>query len=172
MAEVEHLIIRSQTVIMQEPATSADVRQCFGRYFAELDGRFETGFDVARSNRADVTDLTPPAGLVLMARLRSLPIGCGALKLHPDGIAELKRMWVAPHHRGFGLGGRMLRALEEQATAHGSTVVRLETNRSLTEAIAMYRRAGYREVPAFNEEPYADHWFEKPLVPPSPSSAP
>jgi hypothetical protein len=40
-------------------------------------------------------------------------------------------------------------------------VLRLETNRSLTEAIAMYHSAGYLEVDPFNDEPYAHHWFEK-----------
>ena len=140
------------------------MRACFARYFEELDRRFETGFDLARSNRADVADLTPPAGLVLIARLRGDPVGCGALKLHDDGVAELKRMWVAPRARGLGLGTRLLGELESRALAGGSRVARLETNRSLVEAIAMYRRAGYREVPAFNDEPYAHHWFEKTLV--------
>jgi DNA-binding MarR family transcriptional regulator/GNAT superfamily N-acetyltransferase len=167
MAEVERLIVRSQIVITQEPATSADVRWCFGQYFAELDRRFETGFDVGRSNRADPADLTPPAGLVLVARIRNDPVGCGAVKLHPDGVAELKRMWVSPRVRGQGLGGRMLRELEGHAAANGSTLVRLETNRSLREAIALYRRSGYVEVPAFNSEPYAHHWFEKRLAPPA-----
>ena len=165
MAEVEGLLNRSQTRITQEPATSPDVRACFSRYFAELDGRFETGFDVTKSNRADAVDLTPPSGLVLVARIRSEPIGCAALKFHGDGVAELKRMWVSPRVRGLGLGTRMLRELERRAFESGSPTVRLETNRSLTEAIAMYRRAGYREVPAFNDEPYAHLWFEKRLVP-------
>ena len=43
-------------------------------------------------------------------------------------------------------------------------VIRLETNRALTEAIALYRRSGYVEVDAFNAEPYAHHWFEKRLI--------
>ena len=51
--------------------------------------------------------------------------------------------------------------LEARAAEHGSRVVRLETNRVLTEAIALYRSAGYVEVPPFNDEPFADHWFEK-----------
>jgi DNA-binding MarR family transcriptional regulator len=163
MAEVERILNRSQTTIRQEPATSPDVRACFSRYFAELDQRFETGFDVTKSNPADATDLIPPAGLVLVARLRSEPIGCGALKFHGEGVAQLKRMWVSPRVRGLGLGTRILRELERRALESGSTTVRLETNRSLSEAIALYRRAGYLEVPAFNDEPYAHHWFEKRL---------
>ena len=73
-------------------------------------------------------------------------------------------MWVAPEPRGLGLGRRLLAELEARAR-HGATAVRLETNRALTEAIALYRSAGYREVEPFNDEPYAHHWFEKPLAP-------
>lgn len=100
-----------------------------------------------------------------MARLRRRPVGCGAVKLRPDGSAELKRMWVAPAARGCGLGRRILEALERHAIGAGAQVLRPETNRSLTEAIALYRRSGYREVPAFNGEPYAGHWFEKRVAP-------
>jgi ribosomal protein S18 acetylase RimI-like enzyme len=70
-------------------------------------------------------------------------------------------MWVDQNVRGLGLGRRLLADLEAQAAAHGASVVRLDTNKTLTEAIAMYRAAGYREVDAFNEETYAHHWFEK-----------
>jgi ribosomal protein S18 acetylase RimI-like enzyme len=83
------------------------------------------------------------------------------LKLHGRRPAELKRMWVAPTARGLGLGRRLLTELERLAREHGVRVLRLETNRSLTEAIALYRSAGYREVAPFNDEPYAHHWFEK-----------
>jgi ribosomal protein S18 acetylase RimI-like enzyme len=154
----------SELTIAEEAASSPDVQACFSHYFEELDRRFDTGFEVARSNRADVADLTPPAGLVLVARSGGDAVGCGALKLDTDGVAELKRMWVAPRARGLGLGRRLLRELEDHALEHGSTVARLETNRNLVEAIAMYRGAGYREVPAFNDEPYAHHWFEKQLT--------
>ncbi len=72
-------------------------------------------------------------------------------------------MWVDQSARGLGLGRRLLARLEQHAAEHGSDAVRLETNASLTEAIALYRSAGYREVAAFNDEAYADHWFEKRL---------
>jgi ribosomal protein S18 acetylase RimI-like enzyme len=55
--------------------------------------------------------------------------------------------------------------LEERATAHHVRTLRLETNGALAEAIGLYRSAGYREVPAFNDEPYAHHWFEKTIQP-------
>ena len=88
-------------------------------------------------------------------------MGCGALKFHGREPAELKRMWVSPDERGLGLGRRLLSSLEQSAAEAGATTVRLETNGALTEAIALYRDAGYAEVDAFNDEPYAQHWFEK-----------
>ena len=72
-------------------------------------------------------------------------------------------MWVAPEARGLGLGRRLLRELERLARWEGVEVLRLETNGALREAIALYRGCGYREVEAFNDEPYAHHWFEKRL---------
>ena len=73
-------------------------------------------------------------------------------------------MWVDPGARGLGLGRRLLRELERHAGEAGATTLHLETNGSLVEAIALYRSAGYEEVPAFNDEPYAHHWFEKRLT--------
>ena len=81
------------------------------------------------------------------------------------GSTLRRQMWVAPAARGLGLGRRLLRELEAFAAGAGATAVRLETNRALTEAIALYKSGGYTEVPAFNDERYADHWFEKRLPP-------
>lgn len=146
-----------------EDPTSADAQHCIAAYFAELDARFDTGFDPAFSIPADTVDLVEPAGLLLVARRGDTPLGCGALKLHGRSPAEVKRMWVADSARGLGLGRRILEELERHARRLGVTVLRLETNRTLGEAIDLYRSAGYQEVAAFNDEPYADHWFEKRL---------
>jgi ribosomal protein S18 acetylase RimI-like enzyme len=70
-------------------------------------------------------------------------------------------MWVAPHARGLGLARRFLAELESRAAQHGCDVLRLDTNKALTAAISLYHSYGFREVPAFNDEPYAHHWFEK-----------
>jgi ribosomal protein S18 acetylase RimI-like enzyme len=72
-------------------------------------------------------------------------------------------MWVAPSARGLGLGRRLLAELESAAATAGVRTLRLETNDALGEAIGLYRAAGYREVAPFNDEHYADHWFEKHL---------
>jgi DNA-binding MarR family transcriptional regulator/GNAT superfamily N-acetyltransferase len=163
MEQVERLLIASMVTIAIDDPTSPDVRWCFEQYFAELGERFEAGFDPALSISAYAHELTPPSGLVLMARLREEPVGCGALKIHENAIGEIKRMWVAPRARGLGLGRRLLEALERNAREAGVAVLHLETNRTLIEAIQMYREYGYQEVEAFNDEPYAHHWFEKHL---------
>lgn len=161
MAQVERLFITSMVQITVADPTSQDARWCIEQYFTELDERFEAGFDPTLGISAHADELTPPAGLLLIARLREEPVGCGALKFHANTVGELKRMWVAPRARGLGLGRRLLEALEHKAREAGSTVLHLETNRTLKEAIEMYRHTGYQEVEAFNDEPYAHHWFEK-----------
>jgi ribosomal protein S18 acetylase RimI-like enzyme len=148
-----------------------DARRCLQGYLDELSQRFDGGFDPARSISAADRELTLPAGLFLVATRHSEPVGCGALKFHREAPAEIKRMWVAPAARGLGLGRRLLTELEAHAAANGVRVLRLETNRTLAEAISLYRTSGYREVAAFNSEPYAHHWFEKALGTVEPASA-
>ncbi len=164
MGEVERVITSARVAIAPTDPSDPQARECLGAYFSELDRRFEVGFDPSQSISADDDELRPPAGLLVLVRLRERPVGCGALKFHADNPAELKRMWVAESARGLGIGRRLLCELERLAATHGARTVRLETNGTLTEALALYRSAGYIEVPAFNDEPYAHHWFEKPLI--------
>ena len=161
MAEVERMLTASAIVTGVRDPRDPDARRCLRAYVEELSGRFDGGFDPARSISAADHEMAPPAGLFLVATLHGEPAGCGALKFHPGAPAEIKRMWVSPAVRGFGLGRRLLAELEARAAERGVRVLRLETNRTLTEAISLYRAAGYREVPPFNDEPYAHHWFEK-----------
>jgi GNAT superfamily N-acetyltransferase/DNA-binding MarR family transcriptional regulator len=163
MQVVERLLTAGLVeVTVEDPRTPA-AQFCLRSYFAELDDRFDNGFEPELSISADADDLVEPRGLLLVARLRDEPIGCGALKFHGRDPVEIKRMWVAPSARGLGLGRRLLSELERHARDRGASVAHLETNRALTEAIALYRSAGYVEVSPFNGEPYADHWFEKAL---------
>jgi DNA-binding MarR family transcriptional regulator/GNAT superfamily N-acetyltransferase len=165
MAEVERLLAAASVELAVTDPRDPGARSCLRAYVDELGRRFDHGFDPAASISAEDPELTPPAGLFLLATLHGEAVGCGALKLHGNSPAEIKRMWVAPSVRGLGLGRRMLAELERHARAGHARVVRLETNRALTEAIGMYRAAGYREVAAFNDEPYAHHWFEKTIAP-------
>jgi DNA-binding MarR family transcriptional regulator/GNAT superfamily N-acetyltransferase len=164
MAEVERLMTATMVEIGPIDPGHPQAQFCLNAYFTELDRRFDSGFDPARSIPADEHELRLPVGLFLVATLRAEPIGCGALKFHRDEPAEIKRMWVAESARGLGLGRRLLTELEEQAASHGARAARLETNKTLVEAISLYRSAGYVEVAAFNHEPYAHHWFEKEIA--------
>jgi DNA-binding MarR family transcriptional regulator/GNAT superfamily N-acetyltransferase len=161
MAEVERLLTAAMVEIAPMDPAHPNARHCLNEYFSELDRRFDSGFDPARSIPAYDDELRPPAGIFLVASMRSDPIGCGGLKFHDDAPTEIKRMWVAESARGLGVGRRLLGELEDRAAQHGATTVRLETNKTLVEAIHMYRSTGYIEVPPFNDEPYAHHWFEK-----------
>ena len=165
MADVERLLTASMVEVAPVDPSHPHARYCVHEYFAELNRRFATGFDPALSIPADDHELLPPAGLFLVASLQGDPIGCGALKFHDNEPVELKRMWVAESARGLGIGRRLLSELEDRAAENGASAVRLETNKTLTEAIALYRSGGYTEVAPFNDEPYAHHWFEKELRP-------
>jgi DNA-binding MarR family transcriptional regulator/GNAT superfamily N-acetyltransferase len=163
MAEVELLLIAGLVEIKSIDPAERDAQFCLGEYFAELNRRFDNGFDPSLSVSAD--EFRRPGGVFLVATLQGDPVGCGALRFHRSDPPDIKRMWVAEPVRGLGVGRRLLAELETCARDYGARAVRLETNRSLTEAIALYRSAGYREVEAFNDEPYAHHWFEKHLGP-------
>lgn len=163
MGEVERLIRAASVKVAAESPDTADARLCLRTYFRELAARFEGGFDACTGDHADVEDMTPPSGLFVIARLDGDAIGCGGLKRVDKATGEIKRVWTAPSARGIGVARRMLRTLEAAAREKGLKTLRLDTNRVLTEAHALYRSEGYGEIARFNDNPYAHHWFEKRL---------
>jgi DNA-binding MarR family transcriptional regulator/GNAT superfamily N-acetyltransferase len=164
MREVELLLIAASVEINHLDPEHPDARYCLAEYVAELNGRSTRGFDPLVGATALPHEVRPPAGQFFVAYLHGEAIGCGAVKHHDDGPAEIKRMWIAPQARGLGLGRRLLETLEACALAGGARVAHIETSAVLTEALALYRSAGWTEVPPFNDEPFADHWLEKSLT--------
>jgi DNA-binding MarR family transcriptional regulator len=156
-------LVRAATVVMEvvDPGSKA-AWAAVEAYLRELDETFEEGFDPSEA-AGDRTALGGDNGRFVLARSDGTVVGCGGLQHLPDGAAEIKRMWVHPDWRGLGIAGRLLRRLEDEAAGLGHDVVRLDTNRALTPAIAMYRAAGYAEIGRYNDNPYAHHWFEKRL---------
>lgn len=165
MRTVERLIATSLVELRQVDPESPDAQRCLRAYVGELNRRApERGFDPRKGATAEPDEVRPPNGAFVVACLRGEPVGCGAVKHHPGGVTDIKRMWLAESARGLGLGRRLLEHLEGLAREHGSTRAHLETSDVLPEAINLYRSAGYVEVPPFNDEPFADRWFAKPLI--------
>jgi GNAT superfamily N-acetyltransferase len=167
MRTVERLIAASLVELRIVDPESADAQRSLRAYYAELNRRSPSRhFDPLVGATAKPDEVRPPNGAFVVAYLRGEPVGCGAVKHLSSGVTDIKRMWFAESARGVGLGRRMLEHLEGLAREHGSTVIHMETSDVLPEAISLYRSAGYVEVPAFNDEPFADHWFSKNLMEP------
>jgi GNAT superfamily N-acetyltransferase len=161
------LLVRAATVSLDvvDPA-GEPARAAVARYVAELDRRFPSGFAPGVPTDDDHAGMRAPRGIFVVAVGDGVPVACGGVQTIGPGVAEVKRMWVDPDWRGAGLGARLLRRLEDEARALGHASIRLDTNGTLTEAIAMYHRAGYRSIDRYNDNPYAQAWFEKELSPP------
>ncbi|MEU6321217.1 helix-turn-helix domain-containing GNAT family N-acetyltransferase [Streptomyces sp. NPDC047009] len=145
---------------------SRDALACLDAYAADIDARFPEGFDPAALVRAE--EVSGTAGAFLVAYEEGRPVGCGALRTLEPGVGEIRHVWVHPDARRLGLARRLLDGLEDQALERGLGVVRLDTHAVLTEAQAMYRACGYAEIPRYDENVYAAHWFEKRLPDPGP----
>ncbi len=166
MRTVERLVTASLVEIRPVDPESTDAQRCLRAYVAELNRRApDRGFDPRKGATAEPHEVRPPNGAFVVVYLRGEAIGCGAVKHHPGAVTDVKRMWLAESARGLGLGRRLLDHLEGLAREHGSTEAHIETSDVLPEAIALYRSAGYVEVAPFNDEPFADRWFAKPLHP-------
>jgi DNA-binding MarR family transcriptional regulator/GNAT superfamily N-acetyltransferase len=164
MHEVERLLTAGSVQITSVDPEHPDAQYCLAEYVAELNRRSERGFDPSVGATALPDEVRPPAGEFFVAYLHGEAVGCGAVKHHADAPAEIKRMWIAPRARGVGLGRRLLERLEACARAGGARVAHIETSAVLIEALSLYRSTGWVEVPAFNDEPFADHWLEKALT--------
>ena len=165
MRSVERLITASLVQTRIVDPEHPDAKRCLRAYVAELNRRSDIPFDPRNGSTAEPHEVRA-AGRARFwsptsARSRSAAAPSSTV---PGGPSDIKRMWVAESARGLGIGRRLLRELEQLGARERRRVARLETNAALVEAITMYRSAGYDEVPAFNDEPLAQHWFAKSLA--------
>ncbi len=144
---------------------SAEARLCLAAYFGELATRFALGFHAEAALAEPMDDLTAPHGWFLVARVHGQAVGCVGLRRIDAQTAEIKRMWTSPAARGQGVARAMLQRVEEIARQAGCLRVQLDTNGALTEAHALYRRAGFSEIARYNDNPYAELWFAKDVPP-------
>jgi DNA-binding MarR family transcriptional regulator len=154
---------RERIAIEEMDPRSETARYCLSEYYGELARRFEQGFEVKLSRDPQARDMVRPRGAFLVALSDGLPLGCVGLKGTGGEVAEVKRLWVAPSARGLGLSRRLMAKVEETARHLGIRVLRLDTNRALPEARALYLKSGWTEIARFNDDPYADFFFEKRL---------
>ena len=142
---------------------SPEAVEAMTTYFDELDRRFAAGFDAGDTLVADAPAMASPTGSFVIAVIDRQVVGCGGVQRHDPSTGEIKRMWVHEAWRGVGLGRRMLDRLEAEVASLGYARVVLDTNDTLTEAIAMYDRAGYDATERYNDNPDAMCWFTKRL---------
>jgi GNAT superfamily N-acetyltransferase len=116
---------------------------------AELSARYpEEG---ANHFRLDPQEVEPGRGAFFIAYVGAEAVGCGAVRLIDRSTAEIKRMYIEPQTRRFGLGGRMLAVLETEARRLGAARLVLETGDRYPDALNLYLEAGFVRVPAFGE---------------------
>jgi len=152
------LVVRFDRVSPDDP----EVMALFDAFIREADGPL--GIDLeAEIQAGPPAELTGPNGVLLLARVDGEAAGLGGVRYLDSEAAEVKSMFVSPAHRGRGLARAILSELERIAREHGCRRVQLDTSAYLTGAVALYRAAGYREVPPYNENAKANLWFERQL---------
>ncbi|MGW1466320.1 GNAT family N-acetyltransferase [Streptomyces sp. NPDC002308] len=146
-----------------------DAARLLRDYYDELASRYwkrqATEAEIDEGLTDDGADrLAPPTGRLLVGRYAGEPASCVGVFLDPaTAVAELTRVYVRPAFRRTGGGGLLMTAAEEVARGAGMRVLRLDTRSDLVEARGLYAKHGFREIPAYNDGPYADHWFAKEL---------
>lgn len=120
-------------------------------------------------NRLDNPSLVPdelrdPDGAYLVGFEGAEVVAGGGLRRLDDGVAEIKRMFVRPAARSRGVARALLDALEQTAKELGYQKVRLDTGPKQVHGLALYRSAGYVDVPPYNDNPFACFWGEKVLA--------
>ena len=163
LATAQRLLRLASITVTLVDGAAPDARACLDGYAADIDERFPEGFD--KDDLVAPQEVSGDAGAFFVAYEEDRPVGCGALRRLEPGVGEIRHVWVHPAARRHGLARRLLDALEQEAVARHLSVVRLDTHAALTEAQAMYRACGYTAIPAYDDNVYASHWFEKRLAP-------
>lgn len=152
---------RDQIEISEVDPEDSQIKACMEIYYAEIAAIFETGFDPANASPPDAEDMRPPNGIFLMAKSDALPVGCVAMKGERDAVGEIRRMWVSPAARGLGLARQLMQEIESRARTMGIAKLRLDTSGKLIAARRLYESSGWREIERYNDNIYADYFFEK-----------
>jgi len=156
----------SFTPTMSDDPVAATLLQ---EYFDSRELGFTTHPGGYRVVHPDPAWFTPPAGVfVVMRDETGAPVGCGGIRRIPDRDGEttyeVKHVWIREAARGRGWSRLLMAELERAAAELGAAWIVLDTNESLTVAQQLYRTSGYEDVPPYNDNPNATHWFAKRLA--------
>ncbi|MBW6521845.1 MAG: GNAT family N-acetyltransferase [Desulfoarculaceae bacterium] len=142
-------------MIIQEARSTTELdmmRDLFREYeqFLQVDLCFQN-FEQELANLPG--KYAPPDGALLLALRNEQPVGCVALRKWEEGICEMKRLFVKPAGRGTGLGKKLAEQIITVARQRGYMLMRLDTLETLTEAVSLYQRLGFRQVPPYYDNP-------------------
>ena len=151
--------VPDEPIIEQTDPRRPEAREALRQYLAEIDDRGALAFD--ERDLDDVDGLVAPGGVFLLVYRGDEVVGCGGVRELEPTVGELKRMWIRSDNRGKGLGSRLLSELIEQSRAIGHTTLLLDTNRGLTEALALYRKHGFEPIERYNDNPGATDFLRK-----------
>lgn len=143
------MICHTKTEIRREHLLSPIATQLILALNAELTERYPE--DGANFFNLHADEVSEGRGGFFVAYQDGNPIGCGAVRRIEPHVAEIKRMYVTPSARGLGVGRQILDRLEAEARRLGAHRLVLETGPRQPEAIALYARAGFEQVPLFGD---------------------
>ncbi len=139
--------------ILPDSAALETVRQLFLEYADELQENL-----CFQSFDAEVNDpmqkYGPPNGALFVAYWNEVAAGCIALQpLKEEGVCEMKRLFVKPSFRKYGIGKALVEQLLEASHQLGYTYMRLDTLERLQPAIKLYEQYGFKVINAYYENP-------------------
>ena len=140
----------SDLVVTLEPAFTNDAKMLIAELSKDSAARY-ADLGSADSGGLDLSELEQAGAAFVVGRLQGAAVACGALRPFADGIVEIKRMYVKPEASGKGIANKMLEVLERSANLMGYKRIVLETGKRQTEAISLYRQAGYTPIPCFRQ---------------------
>ena len=124
----------------------------FQALVADLDKDLWARYPAIQQNFTPFNNIDESARVVV-AYDDDLPVGCGCFRPMDDKVTfEVKRMYVKPESRGMGIAKLILSELEEWGKEEGFILANLETGNNQPEALAVYARARYKQIP--NYPPY------------------
>jgi putative acetyltransferase len=138
-----------------KPEEIATARELFQEYADAL------GFDLCFQGFGQELATLPgsyarPGGCLLLASVGSEIAGCAALRPLEPGICEMKRLYVRPAFRGYGVGRLLVNRIVAEARTAGYQRLRLDTLPTMVSALSLYRQLGFHDIPAYRQNPEAD----------------